>query len=151
LELTKETFDDFVSRLRYHNKGEGVNDHCTRDPIFIVESRKRIYGFDPQYGGDYYVWSDTDDREREADARTAKRLDALDDDGRDTGKWEKVYYQDRWEYVCSHFTKEAAEAFVARKKHDYDELRVYVDCQLYCWEYNAIIEGLLSGKIAFQG
>jgi hypothetical protein len=87
----------------------------------------------------------------EADARTAKRLDALDDDCRKTGKWEKVYYDDRWDYVCAHFTKEAAEAFIARKKHDHDELRIYVDCQLYCWEYNAIIEGLLTGKIVFQG
>jgi len=150
MELTKETFDDFISRLKFHNQGQGVDDHCTRDPIFIVQSRKRVYGFDPQYEGDY-VWCDTANEHDEADSRTAKRLDALDDDCRKTGKWEKVYYADRWDYVCAHFTKEAAEAFVARKKHDHDELRIYVECQIYCWEYNAIIKGLLEGKIVFQG
>jgi hypothetical protein len=150
MELTKETFEDFVNRLRYHNKGEGVNDHCTRDPIFIVQSRKRVYGFDQQYEGDY-VWCDTANEHDEADALMAKRLDVLDDGGRETGKWEKVYYVDRWDYVCSHFTKEAASTFIDRKKHDHHELRIYVDCQLYCWEYNAIINGLLDGKITFNG
>lgn len=149
MELTTDTFNDFVSRLRYHNKGEGVNEHCTRDPIFIVQSRKRIYGFDPQYEGDY-VWVDSNNEHAEADPRTAKRLDALEDAGRSFKGWKKVYYADRWDYVCAHFTKEAAQGFIARKKHDHDELRIFVDCQLYCWEYNAIVEGLLAGKIVFK-
>jgi hypothetical protein len=97
------------------------------------------------------VWINRDNDHAEADTRTSKRLDALDDDGRDTNPWEKVYYADRWEFVSAHFTKEAAEAFINRKKHDYDKLRVYVDCQLYCWEFNAIINGLLDGKIVFNG
>ena len=150
MQLDKTAFDDFISRLRSHHRGEGVNDHCTRDPIFIVQSRKRIYGFHPKYEGEY-VWCDSNNEHTEADAITAKRLDALNDDGRTFRGWEKVYYADRWDFVCAHFTKEAAEAFIARKKHDHNELRVYVDCQLYCWEFNAIIEGLLDGKIVFNG
>jgi hypothetical protein len=150
MELTKEYFDDFISRLRYHHEGEGVRDHCTADPIFIVQKLERVWGFDSQYVDDY-VWINAENDHAEADERTAKRLDALDDDGRETGAWEKVYYVDRWDYVCAHFTKEGAEAFIVRKKHDYNKLRVYVDCQVYCWEFNAVIEGLLSGKIVFSG
>lgn len=150
MELTKETFDDFISRLKYHHRGEGVNDHCTRDPLFIVEKRERVTGFDSQYVDDY-IWVNMQNDHAEADTRTAKRLDALDDAGRETGAWEKVYYVDRWEFVSAHLTKEAAEAFIARKKHDYDQLRVYVDCQLYCWEFNAIVNGLLDGEITFNG
>ena len=149
MELTKETFDDFVARLRYHNRGEGVSDHYTANPVFIVQKRERIYGLDPQYGSDY-VWCDTANEYDEADAKTAKRLDALDNGCRETGKWEKIYYIDRWNYVCAHFTKEAAEVFIARKKHDYDKLRIYVESQYWCWEFNDIIAGLLDDKIAFK-
>lgn len=100
---------------------------------------------------DDYVWVNYDLDCKEADERTTRRLDALDDGfGRNLRGWEKVYYIDIWQYVCSHFTKEAAEAFIARKKHDYDQLRIFVDCQMYCWEYNAIVEGLLDGKIVFK-
>jgi hypothetical protein len=150
MELTKEIFDDFISRLRYHNQGEGVKYHCTANPIFLVQKRERVYGFDSQYIDDY-IWINVDNDHAEADTRTAKRLDALDDDGRDTSPWEKVYYVDRWEYVSTHLTKEAAEAFIVHKKHDYAQLRVYVDCQVYCWEFNTIVEGLLDGKITFSG
>ncbi len=59
-------------------------------------------------------------------------------------------WEERWEYVNSHFTKAAAEAFIARKKHDYrDGIRVYVEAQIYCWEFNAIKAGILNGSIQF--
>lgn len=33
-----------------------------------------------------------------------------------------------WEYINAHFTKDAAEAFIRRKKHDYGKgMRVYVE------------------------
>jgi hypothetical protein len=148
VELTKYTFENFISRLRYHHQGDGVKYHYTRDPLFIVQKRERIYGFDSDYVSDY-VWINAEQDHAEADERTARRLDALDDDFRDTGQWEKIYYADRWEYVCSHLTKEGADAFIRRKGHDYKDLRVYVECQIHCEEYNAIINGLLDGKIAF--
>lgn len=150
MELTKATFEDFITRLKHHHRGEGVSDHCTRDPLFIVQKRERVYGFDSAYVSDY-VWINAEQDHREADERTARRLDALDDGDRETGQWEKIYYADRWEHVCSHMTKEGAEAFIRRKGHDYDELRVYVECQIYCEEINGIINGLLDGKIAFNG
>jgi len=150
MELTQETFDDFITRLKHHNQGQGVKDHCTANPIFIVQKRQRVYGFDPAYGTDS-VWINAENDHEVADERTAKRLNAIDDDGRSTGNWEKVYYVDRWDYVCAHFTREAAAAFIKRKSHDYDKLRIWVDAQIYCWEFNAIISGLLDGKITFNG
>ena len=151
MELTKEYFDDFVRRLHHGRRGDGVNDHCTRDAIFIVQKRNRILGMDGSYNCDDYVWVNHDLDCKEADERTARRLDALDDGfDRNLRGWEKVYYMDIWEYVCAHFTKESAEAFVKRKGHDYDELRVYVECQFYCPEYNAIVDGILDGQIVFK-
>lgn len=48
--------------------------------------------------------------------------------------------------VKRHYT---ADAFIKRKKHDYDELRVYVDSQYWCWEFNAIKNAILSGKLKY--
>ncbi|MNR29189.1 hypothetical protein D3C85_1465610 [compost metagenome] len=57
-------------------------------------------------------------------------------------------WDDRWVPVNSHFTKDAAEAFIKRKRHDYREgMRVYVDAQTHCWEYNTIKEAILQGRI----
>ena len=153
MKMTQEVFDDFIRRLHYHHRGAGVNDHCTRDPIFIVQNRKRIAGMDGSYA-DEYKWINFNRDMEEADERTARRLDALSDDmsnERNMRGWEKIYYVDIWEYVSTHLTKEAAETFIARKKHDYDELRVYVDCQLYCDEFNSIVSGMLDGQVIFTG
>jgi len=47
--------------------------------------------------------------------------------------------------VNSHFTRDAAEAFIRRKQHDYGEMRVYVESQYYAWEFEAIKEAILDG------
>ena len=149
--LTREYFDAFVQRLHHGRRGDGVKDHWTRDAIFIVQKRNRIMGMDGSYNSDDYIWVNYERDCEEADERTSRRLDALDNGfDRDLRGWEKVYYMDVWEYVSAHFTKESAEAFIKRKGHDYDELRVYVDCQVYCPEYNAIVDGILDGEIVFK-
>jgi hypothetical protein len=61
-----------------------------------------------------------------------------------------VGWNETWEYVNAHFTKDAAEAFIRRKKHDYRKgMRVYVDCQYYAWEFNAIKEAILNGTLTY--
>lgn len=169
MELTREYFDDFVKRLRYHNKGKGVDDHCTANPIFIVQKKELITGVDTDFDPAYF-WTDADGEGEYSDEEMREELKAIFDGDEceadeydlafddkitcNSGKktlFQKIGYIERWEYVCAHFTKEAAEAFIARKKHDYRELRVYVDCQYHCWEFNTIVEGLLSGKIGFSG
>ncbi len=168
MSMTKEVFDDFIARLKFHNTGEGVNDHCTANPIFIVEKLTRHIGIDLEFDPST-LWSDCPEHEseyetldelKEAIAEYVEEngpIDEFDPDYDDEVKaggetiFKKVGYFDTWDYVCAHFTKEAAEAFIARKKHDYTKFRVFVDCQFHCWEYNRIVEGLLEGKIVFQG
>lgn len=152
MEFTRELFDDFVGRLIYHNKGEGVKDHYTAFPIFIVQKRDRIYGMDSEYSGEYnWFRFDLGGEYYEADERTSKRLDALYADDRDIKNWERIYYIDTWVYVNAHFTKEGALEFIKRKQHDYDELRVYVDSQYPCHEFNSIISAIIEGKLIFKG
>lgn len=169
MELTREYFDDFVKRLRYHNEGEGVEDHCTAHPIFIVQKKEIISGIDNDFDPSYF-WVNTDGEGEYTDEEMLERLEEIFDEeetGPDeydlafddeitcySGKrtlFRKVGYIERWEYVCAHFTKEAAEAFIVRKQHDYRALRVYVDSQYWCPEFITIVKGLLSGKIGFNG
>jgi hypothetical protein len=56
--LTPETFADFIERLKYHNQGEGVNEHCTADAIFIVQRKRLVSGIDTDYTDQLMIWCD---------------------------------------------------------------------------------------------
>lgn len=171
-ELNPATWADFVERLRYHCNGAGVKWHHTAAAIFTVQTKRIDYGLEIDYAEGRVVcledrswfspkeyWDDLDDEERaEIDQslmadRECSFMDLDEDDQWDylaecddhtvTG-WNK-----RWEIVNSHFTKDAAEAFIRRKKHDYGEMRVYVESQYYAWEFEAIKEAILNGTLNY--
>jgi hypothetical protein len=172
--LTEETWNDFISRLHYDCVGKGVEDHYTADAIFIVQAKKYIFGIDPDFGGEKVVlydesyWLSPEDYyndldrigKEDLDAKSVVDADCAFLDLRDWQQWALLAglgehtvtgMSETWEYVNAHFTKDAAEAFIARKKHDYPEgLRVYVDAQVYCWEYNTIKEAILAGRLVLQ-
>jgi len=171
-ELNAATFADFVKRLRHHVRGEGVDWHHTADALFTVQSREIIFGIDRDYTDKVAVaiedtmyfsvqeyWGDAGDQikeQLEAMADGSYETPFLEVDEQD--QWDMIAllddhtvsgWDERWDYVNSHLTKEAADAFIKRKKHDYRRgMRVYVEAQVYCWEFNAIIKGLIDGKIA---
>lgn len=172
-ELTAESFADFVKRLHHGVRGEGVRDHHTADALFTVQARKIVFGIDRDYTDKLAVAVEGDlcfSPQEYWDTSDEGHRAHLDSIAQETGcclfleldrddQWDLLGdlqdhtvagWDERWEYVNSHFTKEAAEAFIKRKKHDYREgIRVYVDAQVYCWEFNAIINGLLDGSIVF--
>lgn len=171
--LTKETYDDFVSRLKHDCVGVGVKEHCTADALFIVQKKMIVSGIDLDYCDNRMVycddsswfspqeyWDDLDDEGKESINSLA--IEFADSEFLELKLYDQwsllddldnhfvTGYEERWEYVNSHFTKDAAEAFIARKKHDYKGLRIYVDSQYYAWEFNEIKNAILSGKLAFK-
>jgi hypothetical protein len=162
MELTKDNYIDFVKRLKYHVNGEGVNDHCTSNAIFIVQTYRLIGGIDLDYDPSHY-WTDSDHESEWTDEEFAAELAEFVEDGGTHDDFDlkldrlvtqdnvilfqKIGYHESWEYVNAHLTREAAEAFIKRKSHDHRRLRIYVDSQYWCWEFNAIIEGMISGEI----
>ncbi len=179
-ELTPESFADFVSRLKYHSEGEGVHDHCTADAIFLVQKKVIVTGIDLEYDPARCI-IDTDDGTMWTspaefyDANAAYYSDNIEYhvwpvikpfcDLNEKQQWESLInfcsdsdnpfiltgYKEKWEYVNSHFTQEAALAFIDRKGHDYpDGLRVYVDAQTYCWEWNTIKQALMDGRLVLK-
>lgn len=173
--MTAETWADFVQRLHHDCVGSGVERHYTADAIFIVQARRLIFGIDTDYTDRWAVllddshwfspksyWDSCDE-----DAQASLDKLALEDAGiaflelSEADQWSiledldghtVVGWDDRWEYVCAHLTRDAADAFISRKKHDYrDGLRVYVDAQTYCWEFNAIKAAILTGRLQLSG
>ena len=174
--LTPETFSNFVERLRHDCVGDGVKDHSTADAIFTVQAKRRVTGLDLELTADWLIhfdgceWTSPldywDNLEKEAQ-------EALDADVRDKHGYDYSFleldlhaqfeilgdlrdhtltgYQEVWEHVNSHFTKDAAEAFIRRKRHDYPlGLRVYVEAQINCWEWNAVKKGLMDGQLVLK-
>ena len=167
--LTQETWADFVARLRHDCVGEGVDRHYTADAAFLVE--KRVWLAVPEGHSDTIrVYDDGDDAPLEAffeglEPEEQAALDeALDGSFLEADAYHqhealerlhpdaKLYFaHEKWEFVCQHFTHDAAEAFIRRKGHDYREgLRVYVDATCYSWELNAIKKAILSGRLIFS-
>lgn len=167
-ELTAETWADFVARLHHDCVGEGVKRHYTADAVFLVE--KRVWQAVPEDLSDIRriltdgheetpeeFFADLEDEEKTA-LNEAAGGSFLGADGYDmSDALSKLYpdstlfyVEERWEFVCQHFTRDAADAFIRRKGHDYREgLRVYVDATSYSWELNTIKAAILDGRIGF--
>ena len=166
--LTAETWADFVARLHHDCVGEGVKRHYTADATFLVE--KRVWQAVPEELSDIRriltdgheetpeAFFEDLDAEEQAALNEAAGGSFLDADGYDMhAALEKLYpdstlyfVEEQWEFVCQHMTRDAADAFIKRKGHDYREgLRVYVDASSYSWELNTIKSAILDGRIGF--
>lgn len=173
--LTAETWADFVARLRHHCRGEGVSRHYTASALFTVERKVYVYGIEEDYAysdrlaiiegescwrsmADFIAACDAD----EMAELNAKAIENGQQGFADASSWVQedilkerdgytlTHWDERWEFVGAHFTREAAEAFIARKAHDYrDGLRVYVNAQPYAWEFEAIKAAIMDGRLAF--
>ncbi|WP_428383732.1 hypothetical protein [Nevskia ramosa] len=111
------------------------NDHCTADPMFVVQKKRRIYGFDTSYCT-RTVWLDSECESTEVPAKRARVLDRRDDRGdKIPPRYERTGYIDEWEHVTTYLTSEAAHAYCEAKAYE-GELRVYVDsgCRNHEWK-----------------
>ena len=176
--MGKTEFEEFKKRLYFHNRDrEGVDRHITANPIFNVQTKERIYHIEfSEAEGIIYVDSDEPeysydsieelyDSLSENDSETYHKLKKYCDD--EDIDFDELYtdeqidivenelnihrcgYIEQWRYVNSHLTREGAEEFIKRKKHDYGEMRIWVGSQNLCWEFNDIIKGILDGEIGY--
>lgn len=171
--MNPNTWEDFATRLHHHCNGQGVKWHRTAAAIFTVQAKRIDYGYEVDYAEGRVVcledrswfspkeyWEDLDDEERaEIDQALMADRECSFMDLDEEDQWEYLAELDdhtvtgwnkRWEIVNSHFTKEAAEAFIHRKQHDYPELRIYVESQYYAWEFEAIKAAILDGTLNYQ-
>jgi hypothetical protein len=127
-EMNLTQFDTFLHELRTQDNA------ATAYPLFCVQQKRRIWGFDPRFDFLDFVWQRVDDFEWrvtdddiqdviyeelvEVHGEPASDVDEVVDDRvrnpTDHG-WEKVYYEDTWEFVNAHFTRRAAEIYIASR------------------------------------
>jgi len=125
------------------------DNRITDQPIFIVQERKRDYGYDSEYCGDY-VWVLREDTTIEADTKTHDQLeDAADDwDGEakdsDGDIWFKCYYQDRWQFVTACFTEKACQDFINMNSHHHLETRIYAYGSYRNYEWQKVRKALIA-------
>lgn len=163
-ELNPETWADFVERLHEGVRGSRVDDHCTADAIFEVQELHTVYGIDTAYTDNKAVYCNEDCELcfknpddwlaciQEFESGDIEGWESLSEIEKwscieDYSGWTVTGYSEEWRHVNSHLTHEAAEAFIARKKHDFGKLQIFVESRYWCWEFNAIINGILDGKI----
>jgi hypothetical protein len=179
-ELSADTFADFVARLRHDCIGQGVSEHCTADAIFVVKSKRYLYGIDTDYTDDLAIhvddryWHTIEEYLNDADASTIAMLDqkaiatcrklaeldhpftglSIREQFETIGTLDEhsVYgFAEQRSLVSVHFTQRAAEAFIANRQKDYEHpLQVFVESQNYCDEFNAIKQAIMNGKLIFK-
>ncbi|WP_223543973.1 hypothetical protein [Pseudomonas sp. BF-B-28] len=164
-----------MARLRYDCNGPRTHDHCTNGATFIVEERKIICGLDTNYTDKKLVYFDSGESVcyspaeywQNCDRNQKRKLNQLmqEECGKQfmrASEWHQwdvlsklpehtvTGWDDRWECVNAHLTHAAAEAFIRRKKHDYREgLRIYVNSQYWCWEFESIKQAILDGTLTY--
>jgi len=128
---------------------ENINkqdNECTADPIFMVQQRNRVYGFDPDYSGDA-VYVNDEGVEMSLEERDEEYSEATDrcafDEYADFEDWcEENYtytaYQDFWDNVQPFFTRAGAEEYIRRNGHNLSHPRIYVDSAFRNAEWQAI-------------
>lgn len=171
-DLNEASWADFVRRLRHDCVGAGVRSHGTAAALFTVQVKKYDYGFEVDYAEGRVVsledrkwfnpkeyWADLDRNEKANLNKQAqaycecKFIRASEDD-----QWHILSeledhtvtgWNTHWEIVNSHFTKDAAEAFIRRMQHDYGEMRVYAESQYFAWEFEAVKAAILDGTLKY--
>lgn len=117
------------------------DNRITRDPIFFVQGRLRIYGLDPKFS-EGHVWMNFEE-EREADADEVAELEAAVAPPW-APKWSKVGFYDVWENLQPFFTEDGAREYLrgAHTHHHHAAFRIYVDSAHRNPEWRAV-RGLL--------
>ena len=126
------------------------NDHCTSDPIFVVQKRNRIYGIDLQYdpqiewqhSDENFALDETQSKIAEdfynnhldvpAYIARGKAYDISWNDAEEkpddyVSDLKRIGYVDTWEFVQPFFTLQAAEDYIRSDAHRLTDPRIYVD------------------------
>lgn len=112
--------------LRIGRALETQDNAATAHPIYIVQSRRRIYGFDPDYA-DAPTWIAADEPVEATPEEAAEVEAEYEETGVEREDWTRTAYQDTWEAVTVCLTRAAAEQYIERQRHNLSHPRVYVE------------------------
>lgn len=115
---------DFLDNLGHQLRSQ---DNCyTSFPIYEVQEHRLIAGIDPDYT-EKIGWFHSDSGSLADDEEAALLEAGYDETGEVPQDWHRTGYDHRWEQIATFMTRDAAEDFIKRQKHNHSELRVYVN------------------------
>jgi len=118
------------------------DNRATEAPIFAVQQRRRIYGFDPSYG-ENVVWVHVDGVE--ADAYEHAEFEAeYNKSGEQPSDWRRTFYCDKWEFVTACFTEQGCKDYIAINGHNLKGPRIYAYGSYRNEEWTAVRDHLIS-------
>lgn len=117
---------DFTSADEIRFRLLTQSNECTAEPIFLVRQKRRITGVDTDYADDgQIIWIvDGEECNAEESAELEKRYDDSDEIG---PEYTRTAFIEIDETVTLCFTKEAAERYIERNRHNLRKPFVYVD------------------------
>ena len=173
-ELSAATFANFVDRLRHDCIGTRHEEHGTGQPGFYVEEQRFITGIDLEFTDDVAIHCDdstwfsieafmaqvVEDEMAELDA-ISKRINHSPFEENDL--WGQIDcikeleghtvtgFMETWETLNFHLTHDAAQHYIDKNhaKHK-NKLRIAVESQYRCDEFNTIRRAILDGKLVFK-
>ncbi|MNJ07629.1 hypothetical protein D3C77_17300 [compost metagenome] len=118
----------------------------TADPFYCVFSKREIV-VDADYGCDRIHWWHQE-KHVEASETTARRLDLLESDGRETGEWVKIATSeiDHFETAC--FTEQGCKDFLEIQGHNLRKPFIYATSLFRNREMIALREAFMAGQFA---
>jgi len=106
------------------------DNRITSDPIFMVQERCRLHGFDVVQCETPVAWihTDGDDVTEASEPEKFKELEAYyDQHCKEPEDWTRTGYIDRWENVQPFLTEKAADEYIRLNHHRHKKLRTYVE------------------------
>lgn len=126
---------------------DGQDNRATADPVFVVQQRRRICGFDTDWCGGNTAWlcegeeiaNDTEGLEKFLRDNELTKEECLEN-----GSLVKTGYEDTYEFVQPFFSMKAAENYIETNRHNLTDPRVYVDSAYRNEEWQAVRGVLLE-------
>ncbi len=123
------------------------DNRITANPIFLVQQKRRVYGFEES---DSYIWVDENDCEEVDDEKHAEleEADVHDHhhDGSTTEGYRKSYYVDEYVFVQPFLTEHGANEYLKTNAHNLREPRIYVESGYRNEEWRMVREHLMGLK-----
>jgi len=126
----RQECDSWLSELRERLRTQ--DNRITAHPVFVVQQRKRIFGFDPAYvmENDEIAWiDDCNDYTAyyQGNPEWEKAERGWRDDGDEPDGWTRTGWQDGWEFVTACFTEQGCKDYIEVDGHNLTEPRIYVE------------------------
>lgn len=122
------------------------DNRVTDQPMFIVQEKRIVIGFDPDYsqGDEDIVWWIDDCQYFMGDELFEKMERAYEETSDIPENWHRHGFTTEWVYVTACFTEQGCKDYLAKNGHNLKEPRIYADGSYRNAEFRLIRDWLMT-------